>query len=90
MIWYKKEIKTNDYFIGVLYTGMMDENTIINGLKRIKRENSITEVIFHPTIDKNKKNNYKEFQITQNPNFKKELENLGFELTSYIKYDQES
>ncbi|MBQ8887384.1 MAG: ChbG/HpnK family deacetylase [Candidatus Gastranaerophilales bacterium] len=86
----KKEIKTNDYFIGVLYTGMMDENTIINGLKGIKKENSITEIIFHPTIDKNRKNNYREFQITQNPNLKKEIKNLGFELTTYTKYYQES
>ena len=68
----------------------MDENTIINGLKGIKKENSITEIIFHPTIDKNRKNNYREFQITQNPNLKKEIKNLGFELTTYTKYYQES
>ena len=84
----KREIKTNDYFIGVLYTGMMDEKTIINGLKRIKKENSITEIIFHPTVNKNKTNNFREFQITQNPNFKEELRNLGFELTNYFSCDQ--
>ena len=77
------EFKTNDYFIGILYTSMMDENTIIKGLKKIKKENSITEVIFHPTLDKNKENNYKEFEITQNPKFKEELQTLGFELTNY-------
>ena len=75
------EIKTNDYFIGVLYTGYMDEKAILNGIKKIKRDNSVTEVIFHPyfsdNINKAKTNNYGEFLITQNPNFKTELENLG-------------
>ena len=85
----KKETKTNNYFIGVLYTGMMNEKTIINGLKRIKKENSLTEIIFHPTLNKSKKNNYKEFKITQNPNFKKEIEELGFMLTNHFNYAQD-
>ena len=80
------EIKTNDYFIGVLYTGDMDESTIIQGLKKIKKNNSITEVIFHPTVNKNKKNNYKEFLITQNPKIKEFILNSGLELTNYSKF----
>ena len=80
----KKKIKyTNDYFIGVLYTGFMEEQTIIEGLRKITQENSITEIIFHPCCNKNKKYNYKEFLITQNPNFKDELRNLGFVLSNY-------
>ena len=82
----KKEINTNDYFIGVLYTGMMNEKTIINGLKQIKKENSLTEIILHPTLNKNRGNNYKEFEITQNPNFKNEIEKLGFELSNYSSF----
>ncbi len=77
------KIKTNDYFIGVLYTGHMDESTIIQGIKKIKKNNSITEVIFHPTVNKNKQNNYKEFLITQNPKIKELLLNSGFELKNY-------
>ncbi|MBQ9246801.1 ChbG/HpnK family deacetylase [bacterium] len=81
------EIKTNDYFIGVLYTGYMDEKSIINGLKQIKKENSVTEVIFHPyyanSIPKEKQHNYEEFLITQNPHLKKEIENMGFVLSDY-------
>ena len=84
----KKEIKTNDYFVGVLYTGKMDEKTILNGLKWIRKENSITEIIFHPTIDKSKTNNYNEFLITQNLNFIDKLRNLGFELTNHSNFDQ--
>ena len=79
-----KNEKTNNFFIGVLYTGIMSENTILKGLSKIKKDNSITEVIFHPTIDENKKGNYREFLITQNPNFKENLKNSGFALSNYI------
>lgn len=81
----KTEIKTNDYFIGVLYTGNMDESTIINGLRKIKHNNSVTEIIFHPNYNKAKQNNYKEYLITQNPKFKDTLINSGFILCDYTE-----
>ena len=79
----RKTVKTNDFFIGVLYTGIMNEETIKKGLSKIKEENSITEVIFHPTIDETKKNNYKEFLITKNPSFKDFLQNSGFSQSTF-------
>ncbi len=83
----KSQVKTNDYFIGVLYTEFMDEQSIIKGIKKIKKENSITEVIFHPyyskEIPKNKEANYREFQITQNQKFKEIIENSGFIISGY-------
>lgn len=84
----KGDIKTNDNFIGVLYTGNMDENAILEGLKKIQSD-SVTEVIFHPNLDEDKKDNYREFLITQNPNLKQEIEDLGFELTSFSSCDQD-
>lgn len=80
----RKNIKTNDCFIGVLYTGYMDEKTIIEGMKKIK-DNSVTEVIFHPNINENKKDNYREFLITKNPNFKEYLKNSGFSQSTYYE-----
>lgn len=82
------EVKTNDYFIGVLYTGYMDEDAILNGIKKIREENSVTEIIFHPYLAQDltlpgKSHNYREYLITQNPNFKKALENSDFVLTNY-------
>ena len=79
-----KHSETNNYFIGILYTGFMDEQAITKGLSKIKKDNSITEVIFHPTTDETKKENYREFLITQNPNFKENLKNSGFALSNYI------
>ena len=76
---------TNNNFIGVLYTGMMDEKTILQGLKKIKEDNSITEIIFHPTVDTSKKENYIEFLITQNHNLINEIKKLGFVLSKYSK-----
>ncbi len=84
----KGDIKTNDNFIGVLYTGNMDENAIIEGLKKVE-DDSVTEVIFHPNLDEDKKDNYREFLITQNPNLKQEIEDLGFELTTFSNCDQD-
>ncbi len=76
-------IKTNDYIIGVLYTGGMEEETVYNGLKKINREDSLTEVLFHPHLpadisNSKRMNNYREFLITKTPNFRKNLEEMGF------------
>ena len=61
-------LKTNDYFIGVLYTGYMDEQAILRGLNKINKintnktnnitgientNNTITEIIFHPYFSSN-------------------------------------
>ena len=54
-------LDTNDFVVGVNYTGYMDKNTILYGIKRIKEENAIIEVIVHPDTDKNLKSNYNEY-----------------------------
>ena len=95
-------LSTNDYFIGVLYTGSMTAETILEGLKKIPGGNSTTEIIFHPSLDiesnpsntcliskypfikvsnNNKKN--REFEITQNVEFGKELQNQEYLLTTF-------
>ena len=83
----ESDIKTNDYLIGVLYTGFMDENTIINGLKCIKKENSIVEIILHPSLCIDEKNThdlkYNEFLITQNMDFLLLLNSCGYRQSNY-------
>jgi predicted glycoside hydrolase/deacetylase ChbG (UPF0249 family) len=66
----ENKLKTNDYFVGVMYTGNMDKFTILNGLKQINEENSLTEVLIHPY--------FSEFLITQDVNIRKNIENMGF------------
>lgn len=58
----KYQLETNDYAIGINYTGYMDKNTIEYGIRAIKNENCTIEVIIHPNTDKeNKPTNYQEY-----------------------------
>ncbi len=81
-------INTNDFIAGVLYTGFMDETAVYNALKVINKENSLTEVLFHPYLPANlsssaRMNNYREFLITRTPGFKENIEKLGFSPVSF-------
>lgn len=76
---------TNDFFVGVSYTGYMDENTIKCGIAKVKKPNSLTEVILHPTTNKSKKDNYQEFLSIKNPELKEFLAQSDFELTNFKK-----
>ena len=85
---FKNNILSNDFIIGVLYTGYMDENAVYNGLKRINKENSLTEVLFHPYLPEDiscskRMNNYREFLITKTPKLRENIKNIGFDLVSY-------
>lgn len=81
-------LKTNDYIIGVGYTGMMDEETVYQGLCAIK-EDAIVEALIHPCFyyesSKNNNQHYIEFSITQNMDLKDKIQRLGFEITNYKK-----
>ncbi len=57
----KHNLKTNQYFLGVLYTGQMDEQTIISGIEKVP-DNSLTEIICHPSINPEKPQHYKEYE----------------------------
>lgn len=76
------DLLTNDYFIGIAYTGYMDENALLSGIKAIKKD-GITEVILHPTMDKTKQDNYQEFLSFTNPKLKTEIEKSDWKLTNH-------
>lgn len=87
-------LKTNDYIIGVGYTGLMDDKTIQYGLSALKGvEGNVTvEALIHPCnyIDTKKSQNQskieqhqREFNITQNHDLKDKIQRLGFEITNY-------
>lgn len=79
-------LTTNDYIIGVGYTGMMDDKTIYHGLASIKEEDVVVEALIHPckfSKDKPKNQHQKEFMITQNMDLKDKIERLGFEIVNY-------
>lgn len=78
-------LKTNDYIIGVGYTGLMDEKTVYQGLCAIEEENVTVEALIHPCNYENKlvSQKQKEFTITQNMDLKDKIQRLGFEIGNY-------
>lgn len=80
----KYDLKTNDFIIGVGYTGMMDSDAIEYGLKALEEE-CIAEALIHPKKYDNctKDSHTKEFAITQNMTLKDTISRLGFDLTNY-------
>lgn len=84
---HKWGLSTNDYLIGVAYTSMMDALTVIYGLMAIKYDNVTVEALIHPkryedgTVD----NHFDEYLLAKNKNLKTKIEELGFEITNYVK-----
>lgn len=79
-------LKTNDYLIGVGYTGMMNDKTLEFGLAAIK-EDAVVEALIHPCQFSDAKlqtNQHQiEFNITQNKDLKDKIQRLGFEIGNY-------
>lgn len=78
-------LKTNDYLIGVGYTGLMNDKTIELGLAAIKEDVTV-EALIHPCNfgSNTVKNQHQiEFNITQNQNLKDKIQRLGFEIVNY-------
>lgn len=81
----KYNLKTNERFIGVNYTGYMDENTVKYGVDAaLQGSEDVVEVLLHPSLDeKNKPFNYQEYLCCTNKNLKKHLEK-NVKLTNYF------
>lgn len=77
-------LKTNDFLIGVGYTGMMESDAIEYGLQALEQD-CIAEALIHPCrySDKSTNSHTKEFEITQNLKLKDTINRLGFEITNY-------
>ncbi len=79
----KHNLKTNDYLIGVGYTGMMDDTTLEYGLKALNKD-CIVETLIHPCkyssdiID----SHYTEFSITQNLELKEKIQGMGIQFSN--------
>lgn len=80
----KYGLKTNDFILGVGYTGMMDSDAIKYGLQVLDEE-CIVEALIHPCKYNNsiKNSHTREFAITQNMTLKDSITRLGFDITNY-------
>lgn len=83
-------LRTNDFIIGVGYTGLMDDKTVYQGLSAVK-EDGIVEALIHPCSFSDKKmqktQRQKEFEITQNMDLKDKIQRLGFEIVNYRGFE---
>ena len=82
----KYNLQTNDYIIGVSYTAMMNSDTILEGLKKVKNGN-IVEALIHPCIyyDDIIDSHTKEFEITKDEMLKDLIEMMDYQITNYIE-----
>lgn len=76
-------IKTNDFLIGVGYTGMMNDMSIEYGLKALKND-FWAEALIHPCdYDKITDSHYTEYLITQNEKLINNIKGMGIEITNH-------
>lgn len=80
----KYGLKTNDFILGVGYTGMMDSDTVEYGLKSLK-ESCIAEALIHPKKYNNstKDSHTREFGLSLDLKLKDTINRQGFEITNY-------
>ena len=82
----KYNLKTNDYLLGVGYTSMMNSNTILEGLKKVKNAD-VVEALIHPCVyyDDTIDSHTKEFEITKDNMLKDLIEMMDYQITNYIE-----
>ncbi len=79
-------LKTNNYLVGVGYTGMMDEKTLEYGLKTLSDEdNIIVEALIHPCsyLRSINDSHATEFKLTQNKILEDNIYRMGYEITNH-------
>ena len=78
-------LKTNDYLLGVCYTGMMDSKTLEEGLKAIEDDNIIAECLIHPKKYTSAENDHhtEEFALSVDKILQDTVYRLGFEINSH-------
>lgn len=83
----KYGLKTNDYVVGVGYTGFMDFETIIKGLRAIKKKDCVVEIITHPNFYKRDdiKNpaRYKEYLAVMDEKLAEQIKKQGWSPVNY-------
>lgn len=78
-------LKTNDYLIGVCYTGMMDSKTLEEGLKAPENDNIIVECLIHPKkyATSQDDNHAEEFSLSIDKMLQDTIYRLGYEISSH-------
>ena len=78
----KYELNTNDYYIGTLYDGQMDKDSVIYGLEKVS-DDTLTEITFHPTTNRWKHLAYLEYKTLINPKFKEKINTSEYNIITW-------
>lgn len=91
-------VRVNDGFVGLLYTGFMDEQSIVRGLAAAARSGEIVEMLVHPTAGAGRRTDAylpgtrtytlspyraRELRAVTQPDLADRLGALGWELTNF-------
>jgi predicted glycoside hydrolase/deacetylase ChbG (UPF0249 family) len=91
-------VRANDSFVGLLYSGYMDERSITRGLSAVAGRNGIVELLVHPTADPGRPTDAylpgtrdytlspyraRELRAVSQADLADRLQRLGFELTNF-------
>ncbi len=82
----KYNLKTNNYIVGITYSGMMSNKTLEAGLKTLSDEDDfVAEAIIHPSSYLRNINNShsKEFKLTQDKLLEDTIYRMGYEITNH-------
>lgn len=80
-------LKSNDYILGVGYTGMMDSDTVKYGLENFDTDCTV-EALIHPCCYQNNNivnSHTREFALTVDKTLEDKIQRMGFEITNYKK-----
>lgn len=84
----KYNLEINQYFLGVLYTGQMDEQTIMSGVEKVP-DNSVTEIICHPSVNPEKPQHYREYKSLTSEKLKNFLKTEKIIAVNWKKEEKE-
>lgn len=82
----KYDLNTNDYLVGITYSGMMNNKTLEAGLKTLSDEDDFTvEAFIHPRSYLRNINDWyaKEFKLTQDKLLEDNIYRMGYEITNF-------
>lgn len=86
----KYSLNTNDFLIGVLYTGMMNENAVISGLNALKSDDIAAEILIHPDFYEDEildTKRYEQYLLTQSDTIIDSIKKQGWQLINYKNID---
>ncbi len=83
------DLNTSEYYLGTLYNGQMDKDSVFYGLQKIPND-TLTEIVFHPTTNRWKHMSYLEYKTIINQEFIEKIHSEEYELLTWTEITNSS